>query len=139
MLLVKEKNLEEERIKLARFLNAYNKEKEILDNIIQNFKKIQKQADDYITGGDFSVDTITILKSYALKLSQDIEKQKQTVQDFLNQYLNQQKIANQAYIEVKTLEKLKEKQKENYNKELIQEEFKLTDDLITSRFKNSTN
>ena len=45
----------------------------------------------------------------------------------------QQEITKQAYINVKSLEKLKEKQKTQYEKEFMQEEFKIMDDIVNSR------
>ena len=45
----------------------------------------------------------------------------------------QQQIAKEAYIKVKSLENLKEKQKEQYNKELLQEEIKQIDDIVNSK------
>ena len=47
--------------------------------------------------------------------------------------LRQQAITKQAYIQVKSLEKLKEKQKAQYDKEVQLEEFKLIDDLVNSK------
>ena len=46
---------------------------------------------------------------------------------------HQQEIAKEAYIQVKSLENLKEKQKQQYNQELLQEEFKMVDDIVNSR------
>ena len=45
----------------------------------------------------------------------------------------QQEKTKEAYIKVKSLEKLKEKQKEQHNKEVLQEEFKMIDDIVNSR------
>ena len=39
----------------------------------------------------------------------------------------------EVYIQVQSLEKLKEKQKEQYDKEVLQEEFKTIDDIVNSR------
>ena len=47
--------------------------------------------------------------------------------------LKQQELTKEAYIKVKSLEKLKEKQKEQYDKEVLQEEFKLIDDIVNSK------
>ena len=44
-----------------------------------------------------------------------------------------QEIAKEAYIKVKSLEKLKEKQKEQYDKEVLAQEFKLIDDIVNSK------
>ena len=48
-------------------------------------------------------------------------------------FLNQQQKEKQAYIKVKSLENLKEKQKEQYEKELLKEEYKMVDDIVNSR------
>ena len=66
-------------------------------------------------------------------MSQDIQKLKNDIEKTKVIFSKQQQIVKQAYIKVKSLEKLKEKRKEEYNKEVLQEEFKLIDDIVNSR------
>ena len=134
VLIVKQKILENERIKLARILNIYNRQKEALEEIINKFKNIQIQADEYASSGNFNVEIISNYRKYSFKLSQDIKTQEKMIEKTSQELTKQQTATNKAYIEVKTLEKLKEKQKEKYEKEFLNEEFKTIDDIVSSRY-----
>lgn len=133
VLVVKYKILEDERIKLARILNTYNKQKEVLQDIISRFEKLQQEADEYASSSNFNIEMITSFQSYSFKLANDIKNQKEIIEKTLQELTKQQNAANKAYMEVKTLEKLKEKQKEKYDREFLNEEFKTLDDIASSR------
>lgn len=133
MLVVKYKILEDERIKLARILNTYNKQKEVLQDIISRFEILQQKADEYASSSHFNIEMITSFRSYSFKLASDIKNQKEIIKKTSQELTKQQNAANKAYMEVKTLEKLKEKQKEKYDKEFLNEEFKTLDDISASR------
>lgn len=133
MLVVKYKILEDERIKLARILNTYNKQKEVLQDIISRFEKLQQEADEYASSSNFNIEMITSFRSYSFKLANDIKNQKEIIEKTSQELTKQQNAANKAYMEVKTLEKLKEKQKEKYDREFLNEEFKTLDDISSSR------
>jgi len=134
VLTVKQKVLEDERIKLARIMNVYNKQKEALEEIIANFKRIQKEADEYTQNSLFNIEMISSYRAYSFKLAQDIKTQEKLIEKTSQELAKQQQNANKAYIDVKTLEKLKEKQKEKYDKEFEAEEFKTIDDIVSSRY-----
>ena len=82
---------------------------------------------------EFNPLIITNYHSFLEQLSQKMLAQEKVIQRTQIELNKQQEITKQAYIQVKTLEKLKEKQKEQYNKEFLQEEFKLIDDIVNSR------
>lgn len=133
VLTVKQKKLEDERIKLSKIMNELRAQKELLEKTIFEFEQNKRQADDYILKNNFHIEIITNFKLYGEKLAQKIKNQKEIIKKKELELKIQQKATNQAYIDVKTLEKLKEKQKEKYDKELLQEEFKMIDDIVSSR------
>ena len=133
MLTVKQKKLEDERIKLSKIMNELRAQKEFLEKTIFEFEQNKKQADDYILKNNFHIEIITNFRLYGEKLAQKIKNQKEIIKKKELELKIQQKATNRAYIDVKTLEKLKEKQKEKYDKELLQEEFKMIDDIVSSR------
>ena len=133
VLTVKQKKLEDERIKLSKIMNELRAQKELLEKTIFEFEQNKKQADDYILKNNFHIEIITNFRLYGEKLAQKIKNQKEIIKKKELELKIQQKATNQAYIDVKTLEKLKEKQKEKYDKELLQEEFKMIDDIVSSR------
>ena len=98
-----------------------------------DLKAIENEASSYIEGEDFNPDIISNYGAYLNKLSQDIETQKQIIERTRQDLLIQQEFTKQAYIKVKSLENLKQKQKEDYQKELLLEEFKEIDDIVNSR------
>lgn len=133
VLTVKQKKLEDERIKLSKIMNELRAQKELLEKTIFEFEQNKRQADDYILKNNFHIEIITNFKLYGEKLAHKIKNQKELIKKKELELKVQQKATNQAYIDVKTLEKLKEKQKEKYDKELLQEEFKMIDDIVSSR------
>ena len=114
-------------------MNELRTQKELLKKTIFEFEQNKKQADDYVLKNDFHIEIITNFRLYGEKLARKIKNQKEIIKKKELELKIQQKATNQAYIDVKTLEKLKEKQKEKYDKELLQEEFKMIDDIVSSR------
>lgn len=114
-------------------MNELRAQKELLEKTIFEFEQNKRQADDYILKNNFHIEIITNFRLYCEKLAHKIKNQKELIKKKELELKIQQKATNQAYIDVKTLEKLKEKQKEKYDKELLQEEFKMIDDIVSSR------
>ena len=77
--------------------------------------------------------TVANYSSFAIKLTNDIKTQELIIKRTQNDLNRQQNVVKDAYIKVKSLENLKEKQKEAYIQEQIQEEFKQVDDIVNSR------
>ena len=98
-----------------------------------DLENIEKEASEYIEGNNVNPDIIANYNSFSNKLSNDIKTQELIIERTEQDLLLQQEITKQAYIKVKSLENLKEKQKENYRKELLLEEFKEIDDMTNSR------
>ena len=128
-----QKALEDERIKLASILKAFNQQKEILSNMQETSFKMQQEIDDYLNQESFQPEMIENYFAFLRRINSDIETQKRIIERTQLDILKQQLSAKQAYIKVKSLENLKEKEKEKYNKELEQEEFKLMDDIVNSK------
>ena len=133
MLIVREKTLEDERIKLASIINDYNREKETLSKIIEQIKEMQENSQKYLDEFGFNPQIITNYNAFLQKLSENKIAQEKILERIQLNIQQQQEITKQAYIQVKTLEKLKEKQKEQYDREFLQEEFKLIDDIVNSK------
>ena len=93
---------------------------------------IQKEYDEVI-GKEINVSLMMNYDVYSKKLLGEIASQKEVLKQMASKLFRQQNKVKAAYIATKTLEKLKEKQKEAYDKECLEEEFKLIDDIISSR------
>ena len=133
VLTVRKKTLEDARIKLANITNIFNKQNEILKEMEIALENIRNDSEKHLFGETFSPCLISNYSSFANKIVQDITTQKLIIEKTKIELLKQQQATKEAYIHVKSLEKLKEKQKAQYDKEVLQEEFKLMDDIVNSR------
>lgn len=130
--MIRQKALEDERIRLASMQNILNKQKEVLAQMRECMAQSQNEQQKTIEQS-FNISQIINYNSFSAKLSQDIKLQEQIIQKTTLEINMQQEKVKQAYIKVKSLENLKEKQKEQYNKELMMEEYKLIDDIVNAR------
>lgn len=133
VLTIRKKTLEDARIKLAAIVNVFNKQNEILAEMQTTLENIKNESEQYLFAQTFNPYLVSNYNSFSNKIVQDIKTQKLIIEKTKFEMNKLQKIAKQAYIKVKSLEKLKEKQKEQYNKEVLQEEFKLIDDLVNAK------
>lgn len=133
VLTVRNKTLEDERIRLASILRIYNNQKEVLNNLFSEIKTIKSEIEKNFENNDFNPQIISNYNSYLYKLSQDVDVQKEILSKIQQDIEKQQEVLKNAYIKVKSLEVLKEKQKEEYLKEQQYEEIKELDDIVSSR------
>ncbi|MBQ7286914.1 MAG: flagellar export protein FliJ [Candidatus Gastranaerophilales bacterium] len=133
VLTVRTKTLEDARIQLAAITNVFNKQQEILQEMIMALENIKKESEQYLLSDNFNPSLVSNYNLFSNKINQDILTQKQIIEKTKIDLLKQQAITKDAYIKVKSLEKLKENQKAQYDKEVLQEEFKLIDDIVNSK------
>jgi len=125
--------LEDERINLASITNVFNKQKEILEEMKYTLVKIEQDSEKNINAAGFNISLINSYSSFYQKVSNDIKAQEEIIERTEKDVLRQQEITKAAYIKVKSLENLKEKQKAQYIKELQLEEIKELDDIVNSK------
>ena len=130
---VRQKTLDDEQRKLASILNIYNNQTEKLNETISQLNVFKNQCEEYMQGSNFDPMTISNYSMYAKKMQEDIALQKTIVQKTKEVLDSQQTKVKQAYINVKSLENLKDRQKEQYFKEFQAEEIKELDDIVNSR------
>ena len=133
VLVVREKILTDEQTKLASILNVYNKQLEKINQTISQLNTLKSESEKYIQDNNFDSFTISNYAMYGKKLQDEIKLQ-QTINKKTKEVLDSQKEkVKQAYIGVKSLENLKDRQKEQYLKEFQMEEIKEIDDIVNSR------
>ena len=118
VLTVRQKALEDERIRLASIMNIYNKQQDVLDEMNFKLNQLRMESEKYLEYGEFNPNLIASYNAFAHKLIQDIKTQEKIMEKTKLELEHQQEIAKEAYIQVKSLENLKEKQKQQYNQEL---------------------
>ncbi len=133
VLTVRKKALEDARIKLASITGIFNQQQEILKEMQTALENIRNDSEKYLFEETFNPCIVSNYNAFSNKIVQDITTQKLIIEKTKVDLIKQQEITKQAYIQVKSLEKLKEKQKAQYDKEVLQEEFKLIDDIVNSR------
>ena len=133
VLTVRTKALEDARIQLATITNIFNKQNDVLHEMEIALENVRNDSERYLFGETFNPCLISNYNSFSNKIIQDIKTQKLIIEKTKFDMLKQQELTKEAYIKVKSLEKLKEKQKEQYDKEVLQEEFKLIDDIVNSK------
>ena len=129
---IRKHTLENERIKLASIMNVYNKQLDVLEQMKNALLEIKEESEKYLNGV-FDANIVANYAAFSSKIAQDIKTQEKIIEKTKQELMLQQQIAKEAYIKVKSLENLKEKQKEQYNKELLQEEIKQIDDIVNSK------
>ncbi len=130
---MREKTLRDAQKQLASITGIYNKQKDILDEMLHELNRLVKESEKYLGEINFNPDIVSNYNSFAYKLTQDIKMQEQIIERTKQDVLRQQEVTKKAYIEVKSLENLKDKQKEKYNQEFLAEECKQIDDIVNSR------
>ena len=133
VLTIRQKALEDARIALAQITNVFNKQNEILAQMEEALLNIRNESEKHLFTETFNPSIISNYNAFSNKIVQDITTQKLIIEKTKLDLLKQQAITKEAYIQVKSLEKLKEKQKIQYDKEVQMEEFKLIDDIVNSR------
>ena len=133
VLTIRQKALEDARIALAQITNVFNKQNEILAQMEEALLNIRNESEKHLFTETFNPSIISNYNAFSNKIVQDITTQKLIIEKTKLDLLKQQAITKEAYIQVKSLEKLKEKQKAQYDKEVQMEEFKLIDDIVNSR------
>jgi len=133
VLTVRKKALEDARIALANIMNVLNKQNDVLQEMRQTLDRINNESEKQLFSQTFNPYLISNYSSFSNKIVQDIKTQTLIIEKTKFEMQKLQEVAKEAYIKVKSLEKLKEKQKAQYDKEVLREEFKLMDDIVNSK------
>ena len=137
MLNIKEKALEDERLKMAEILQIVAEQENVLKEMRDRKTQLEQDLEAELINGIIDIQFISNYQSYISRLDQDIKMQLDIIQK-TNQELELQKIkVSQAYKEVKVLEKLKEKQLKDFENEFLRAEVKETDDITSARYKRA--
>ena len=130
---LKEKKLEDERLKLAGIISVLESQKDIL--LEKNKKKeyLEAQLENITNSQVLDIQNVVGYKNFLNQTAQDIKMQFEIIKKTQFELEEQQIKVNEAYREVKVLEKLKEKQYKNFLFEYEQTQIKEIDDITISR------
>ena len=132
---IKEKKLEDERLKLGEIISTLEAQKDVLLELNDKKETLKNQLNSTLENSILDIQFVVGHKNYLERLEQDIKTQFEIIKKTQIQLEEQQIQVNEAYKEVKVLEKLKEKQYKNFLFEYEQNQIKELDDITNSRQK----
>ena len=130
---LKEKKLEDERLKLAGIISVLESQKDILLEMNEKKEYLEAQLENITNSQVLDIQNVVGYKNFLNQTAQDIKMQFEIIKKTQFELEEQQIKVNEAYREVKVLEKLKEKQYKNFLFEYEQTQIKEIDDITISR------
>ena len=132
---IKEKKLEDERLKLGEIISTLEAQKDLLLELNDKKESLKNQLNETLESSVLDIQFVLGYKNYLERLEQDIKTQFEIIKKTQIELEEQQIQVSEAYKEVKILEKLKEKQYKNFLFEYEQNQTKELDDITNSRQK----
>ncbi len=132
---IKEKKLEDERLKLGEIISTLEAQKDVLLELNDKKETLKNQLNETLENSILDIQFVLGYKNYIERLEQDIKTQFEIIKKTQIELEEQQIQVSEAYKEVKVLEKLKEKQYKNFLFEYEQNQIKELDDITSSRQK----
>lgn len=132
---IKEKKLEDERLKLGEIISTLEAQKDVLLELNDKKETLKNQLNSTLENSILDIQFVVNYKNYLERLEQDIKTQFEIIKKTQIELEEQQIQVSEAYKEVKVLEKLKEKQYKNFLFEYEQNQTKELDDITNSRQK----
>lgn len=132
---MRQKELEERQMEMAKILSALNLQQEKLQQILQSQTNNTNSMEALYNAPELDIMQIESHRSFGLKLINDARNQERVIENtkfILEKKQQEVKIAHQK---VEVLNKLKEKQEKAFYKEFLDSEMKEIDDITSARFK----
>lgn len=132
---MRQKELEERQMEMAKILSALNLQQEKLQQILQSQTDNTNSMEALYNAPELDIMQIESHRSFGLKLINDARNQERVIENtkfILEKKQQEVKIAHQK---VEVLNKLKEKQEKAFYKEFLDSEMKEIDDITSARFK----
>lgn len=121
--------------KIIKLLNDYQEELKTLEEKHLSYKK---DVEDLSSGNDtVNIHEIVSYSSYLIQLEQQIKDKQVTIENTRKILKVKQNEVNEAYKDVKVLDKLKETQSKKFYSNLYKKEAEEVDDIVTARYKVS--
>lgn len=132
---MREKELEERQMEMAKILAALNAQKDKLQSICSAQATNQARLEAICTSEILDIAQVEMHRDYGLKLVQDAKNQERIIASTEGILKIKQKEVLEAHQKVEVLKKLKEKQEDEYYKEFLHAEMKEIDDITSARFR----
>ena len=134
---MREKELEERQMEMAKVLAALNLQQQKLQEICTHQEEIKNRLEMLCTSEYLDIEQIESHRDFGIKLSVDAKNQERIIENTKSILKVKQKEVMEAHQKVEVLKKLKEKQETEYYKEFLKAETKEIDDITSARFRFS--
>lgn len=132
---LREKELEERQMELAKILSALNAQQEKLQSIFLAQQRNNEETEALYEAEELDIMQIEGHRSFSIKLNIDAQNQQRIIDNTKLLLQRKQLDVQKAYQKVEVLKKLKENQETQYYKELETAERKEIDDITSARFR----
>ena len=134
---IREKELEERQMEMAKIVSALNQQKEKLQDIIKHQESNTKAQEALSSAENLDIFQIEEHRVFGIKLVADAINQERLIKNTESILFRKQQEVKEAHQKVEVLKKLKEKQEKEYYKAFLDSEIKEIDDITSARFKVS--
>ena len=132
---MRESELEQRQMEMARIVSALNQQQEKLQGIFLSQDRNTEEMEALYSSEELDIMQIEAHRTFGLKLIVDAKNQERIIENTKNILKHKQKEVLEAHKKVEILKKLKEKQEKEFYKEFLQAEVKEIDDMTSARFK----
>lgn len=134
---MRQKELEKKQLEMASIVKVLNSQEEELKRIQAQESQVLVSLEGVYSSPQLDVTTLSSSNGFLAKLGNEAKKQLRIIENSKNIMRMKQLEINEAYKKVKVLEKLKEKQEEEYYRTFEERTAKEIDDIVTARYKVS--
>lgn len=132
---MREKELEQKQMEMAKIVAALNMQQEKLQNILLAQVTNSNEMEALYEADELDIMQIESHRSFGIKLISDAKNQERIISNTRAILARKQQEVKEALQKVEILKKLKEKQEKEFYKEFLHLEMKEIDDITSSRFK----
>ena len=132
---MREKELEQRQMEMAKIVSTLNQQQEKLQNILQQQRTNTNNLEALSVSQELDIGEIEGRRAFGIKLANDATNQERIINNTKAILSKKQQEVKEAHQKVEILKKLKEKQEKEFYKEFLHQEMKEIDDITSARFK----
>ena len=132
---MREKELEQRQMEMAKIVAALNLQQEKLQGILNAQDSNTKEMEALYTASELDIMQIEGHRNFGIKLVNDARNQERIINNTKHILSRKQQEVKEAHQKVEVLKKLKEKQEKEFYKNFLQAEMKEIDDITSARFR----
>ena len=132
---MREKELEQRQMEMAKIVAALNSQQEKLQNILQAQDNNTLEMEALYSASELEIMQIESHRKFGIKLVTDANNQERIINNTKQILSRKQQEVKEAHQRVEVLKKLKEKQEKEFYKSFLQAEMKEIDDITSARFR----